>query len=687
MAKDLTLVSALKAIIRTHGSGINVQSFAQVRLGKSKNLTVSDALVLLREAHHPAYITSLNEAQKSSHPSLLLNAEQVLGILLPGQNKVSLPHQRKEIPLKDFLGLEKDISAALVVPPATPVQEDTLDWFWNPFRTMRGAHIELFITGLFINLFTLAIPLFTMSIYDRVLPTFATPTLWALTIGVCIVLMLDMIFRSFKATLLSQAHMRAGLPQDEQLLEHFLRQKNLPKGTGERLETFHLLSQARESLIMNIFPAIVDLPFIMLFVGIIYLLSPALALVPIGIVATTWLIQGFVVPKMNRLARENVKAQQNREALLHDLLAASISIRLTNSLGRSMVQWRNKAGSLLSSSQKSLFWQQIGQNIAMSMAQISSVIVLIVGVFEINAGTMSIGALIATSILSGRAIAPALHISDAFVRLQRVQAILAELKKVTEQPLESLLPSEQTPEQLTEASGALECRQLVCTYPSLPKSALEDVSFQIQAGERIGILGRNGAGKSTLAGALSGLIIPSSGQVLLDGIDIQRLPAPDLRQHVMFVQQSPYFPNIRIRDAIATDLVPDEERLQFSLRMSGLEQMMAQTGIGLETEIGENGQNLSGGQRQMLALAQAMYHQPKVLILDEPTSHFDHQLEHYVKERLFEWLEQSQSTFILITHRLGLLDLTNRLFVLNDGKLAADGPRDKILKQLQDKSE
>lgn len=676
-------LGAINQAMRIYGKSFNAFTLARSYFGTTKGLGKKELITLLHKANYHAYLA--NPKTDHSYPTLYWDDENIIAISVDGQDEVVLIEDKKKVLAKSTFLKNHKPKFAICIPPKEKTAKQKNGLFWGAFKGIKGLHVELLIIGLFINVFALGLPLYTLSVYDRVLPTFATSTLWALTIGIAIVLVLDFLFRVQKAKLLSYAQAYTATKQDENLLDKFLKQRQMPLSSGEQIEFFHLMQGAREAILTSILPAIADAPFILLFLAIIYALAPALMFVPITLIVVVLLIQIVLIPKINDLSQRSVEQVKKKESLLYEILFSNMSIRLTNATGRIRSMWRIHSKNVQHISERNRMWQQIGSISVTSLAQVSAVAVLVVGTFEVNTGALSIGSLIACSILSARAIAPALSVADALVKLQKVKMVIAETKKLEEYADESWTHNDLTPEHLTNVKGEMTCRDVLSVYPNNPKPVLENVNLTFKAGERVAILGRNGAGKSTLAKSLAGVLNPQSGQVLLDGVDIQRMPVSELREHVLLLAQSQRLMSGSVRDVVANSVVVDDDRLKEAIEMSGLDMMLSQTGIGLDADVGENGSNLSGGQRQMLSFAQALYRRSKVLIMDEPTSHFDHELEVKVRDHLKVWLDKYESTFVLVTHRLGLLTLVDRLIVMDNGQVVMDGPRDEVLKKLNGK--
>lgn len=681
MSHQTDLLKVLNSVARVYGEKLNFKTLSKSYLGKVDGLDFKEILVLFRQAGFNAFICKPNI--KSDYPVLYWKDAQLQGYSVSSDSDVTLMEDGTSISNSDFkLNYEPEL--VLCVPPRE-VNKNSENILFGAFKHLRGVQFELIVIGFFVNLFALGLPLFTLSVYDRVLPTFATSTLWALTVGIAIILLLDFMFKLQKARLLSFVQAYFSKYQDENLLDKLLKIKSGQKSVGLQMEYFHMLQGSRDVLLMNVMPALTDLPFVFLFMGIIYLISPLLALVPLVLILLIFIVQVLLIPRVTELSKNAMDVQDRKESFLYEVLFANTSIRLTNATGMIRSKWRMYAKNYNHVMQKSRFWQQVGSVMVSSLAQISAVAVLVIGTYEVNDGVVTIGSLIACSILSGRAISPALSVADAMVKYQKVKVVGREIKSLEKLPVESWVQDDNCPEKILNPRGEVIFKGLYVSYPNMPKPALDDVNIKINSGERVAIVGRNGAGKSTLSKAVAGLVSPVNGQVMFDGVDLSRIPVTDLRDHVYLLEQSHKILSGSMKDVIVNDLEVDEERLVEAVKSSGLDVVLQQTGIGLEADIGENGCNLSGGQRQMLLLAQALYARPKVLIMDEPTSSFDHELELKVRGFMQKSLDSYKPTFILVTHRMNLLTLVDRLIVMDNGSVVMDGPKKDVLNKLNGK--
>ncbi|PZP40650.1 MAG: hypothetical protein DI585_00025 [Pseudomonas fluorescens] len=538
--------------------------------------------------------------------------------------------------------------------------------------------------GVLLNAVGLAVPLFSMAIYDRVLPVGAIRTLWLLAVGVGLVLALDFVLRLVRARMLAALARRSHLTHDGPMLTLLLRQRGTGTRWGEQLEMMRLSHDVREQVIMHVLPTVADIPFVLLFLFTIAMVAPSLLPVPLVLLALTLIVQAGILPRLRIMAVRQANAQQRRAQVLLELLRSSVITRLTNRQHETLSRWNVEAAKVTEAEEQGHFWTSFGQSLTICVAQLSFVVMLIAGAELVMNGYLTVGALVASSLLCSRAITPALHLVDTAARIQNIRASMALLKKGLTWPLEPLTLADGTLETLPKCHGeVLLANVSVKAGPTDSHGILRGISLRLGAGERWAIVGGVGAGKSTLLHVLAAMVETSDGDVRLDGVGYSHMPVTEIRRHVSLVSQTPVFADVSLRETIAGMRPVNEARLHEALEISGFGGVMAQNGFGLEMCPGPNAERLSGGQRHMLAMAAAIYARPKVLLLDEPTSPFDPDAELAFCARLKPWLERTQTTLVLVTHRDALLSLVDYVAVLVQGRLIAGGDKHQVMKQLQ----
>jgi ATP-binding cassette subfamily C protein LapB len=369
---------------------------------------------------------------------------------------------------------------------------------------------------------------------------------------------------------------------------------------------------------------------------------------------------------------------------LFEIVRSAVAVRVHNRQQDSLNRWRVQAARLHAIEASGQLWQALGQHITVTVAQLSFIAVLVVGAEMVMNGGLTVGVLVASSMLCSRAMTPALHLVDTLVRIQKIRAGLKQLRSGLNRPLEVLSTSDATPDFLPTCQGSLLLQNVGVTLPERPgRPALHNLNLRIAPGERWAVVGSNGAGKSTLLAALAGFVDPTAGTLHLDGVDYTRMPVSEVRRHVVLVPQQPSLPDVSVREVIAGMAPVNEVLMSEALDVSGFGHVLKELGAGLELRTGPDGERLSGGQRQMLALAAAIYRVPRVLLLDEPTSAFDPDAERHVTERLAAWLKRRHTTLVLVTHRVGLLELVDNMVVLAQGQLIYGGSKKDVMKKLR----
>ncbi|MCP1367451.1 ATP-binding cassette domain-containing protein, partial [Halomonas sp. BBD48] len=427
---------------------------------------------------------------------------------------------------------------------------------------------------------------------------------------------------------------------------------------------------------------LVDLPFVILFGAIIAIISPPLV-IPIVVGIVFVLLYALAAQsKMHELSETTWRVGAQRNATLIESLANLETVKTLRSEGRIQGVWEKSTAFLSrTSAQMRLLGSSVG-SVAMWAQQTVAVAIIIVGVYLIIEGELTQGGLIAAYLLSSRAMAPVSQAAALMGQYHNASTALASLNEVMQKPEER--PEGRHFVSRPQVRGQLELRGVTLRYPNEEREALRDVSVKIRAGEKVAILGRVGSGKSTLNKLLQGLYQPTAGAVMVDGVDIRQFDPVDLRRHIGYVPQDIALFYGSLRDNIVaaggSDGVDDEALLR-AIQLSGLEEMVNSHPQGVELQVGERGELLSGGQRQAVAIARALVNDPQILLLDEPTSAMDHTSEEAFKRALSEYAVHR--TMVIVTHRTSLLSLVDRIVVVDGGKIVADGPKDQVVEALR----
>lgn len=555
-------------------------------------------------------------------------------------------------------------------------------WFWGVIKKNRRLYLDVLLAAVLVNLFAVAMPLFVMNVYDRVVPNQIMETLWVLAVGVLAVLLADFLLRNLRTWFVDRAAVRADTTLSARIMARVLgtRLEYKSRSSGSFAAVLQAFESVRGFIGSAVVVALVDLPFALLFIGIIALIAPELA-IPVIIGALVLISFGLIVQRrLQRIAQQSMQASAHRNATLVESLVGLEALKSFRAEGRVQRTWEQASGYLAKSSARSRQWSALVNHFATWAQHSVAVAVVVTGVYLLADGQLSQGGLIAAYLLSSRAMAPISQAAGLLAQYHQAATSLDILEGVMSRPQER--PADTRWVSRPDIAGNIEFKHVSFHYPGDEIPVLRDVSFKVAAGERVGILGRNGSGKSSLFRLLMGLYQPVSGSVLVDGVDLRQCDPAEWRRHVGFVPQDVTLFSGTVRDNV-TMAMPDaeDEQILAAARLSGLQQVVDTSPRGFDLPVGERGELLSGGQRQSVGLARALIRQPKILLLDEPTASMDHSSEEEVKRNLQSY--SSGKTLFVVTHRTSLLELVDRIIVIDAGVIVADGPKQDVIDALR----
>nr|WP_232482972.1 type I secretion system permease/ATPase [Halomonas alkaliphila] len=557
-------------------------------------------------------------------------------------------------------------------------------WFWGVIRENRRLYRDIVLGSVAINLFALAMPLFVLNVYDRVVPNQATETLWVLAIGIFIVLCFDLALRLMRSSFVDLAASRADVKLSSSIMAKTLglRLEERPVSTGSFTSTLQSFESVRAFIGSATILGIVDLPFVLLFAAIIALINPWLVLpVLVGIVFV--LLYALAAQgKLHELSQTTWEVGAQRNALLVESVSQLENVKALRAESRIQRHWE-KASAFLSRTGAQLKMVSSSVSSVAQWAQHSvAVCVIIIGVYQIIEGNLTQGGLIAAYMLSSRAMAPISQAAALLAQYHQSSTALESLNDVMAKSVERHEGKAYV--EKPSFTGSIRLEKVTLRYPHEEREALRDVSISIKAGEKVALLGRVGCGKSSLNKLVLGFYQPTSGAVLVDGVDIRQLDPLQLRRHIGYVPQDVSLFAGTLRDNIVAgggnDRVDDEALLR-AIEIAGLDSLVNSHPKGVDLEVGERGQALSGGQKQAVAIARAVVQDPPILLLDEPTSSMDNASEETFKANLTS--VAPGKTILVVTHRTSLLSLVDRIIVMDAGKVVADGPRDTVVEALR----
>ncbi|MEQ4532382.1 MAG: type I secretion system permease/ATPase [Mixta sp.] len=560
------------------------------------------------------------------------------------------------------------------------VQPYEQHWFWKNFRGMGRRIAEISLASVVSNVLALAGILFSMQIYDRVIPAQSEPTLWVLFVGVLIAAAIEYLIRLMRTQVSDLMGKRIDLKVSSMLFARAMNIRNeaRPKSTGSFISQLREIDQVRELLTSTTVGAAADLPFIILFLFIMGFIGGPLVIIPLLAIPLI-VIPGLLVQiPMARLAKEGMREGALRNAVLVETIEGVEDIKALQAEPYFQRQWEQTHEVSAAIGMKQRLWGARLTGWASSVQQLTYAGMLVFGTYLVLAGDITTGTLVASSLLSSRTIAPLMQLTMIFSRWQHAKSAMKGLDELLKKPLDQAEEGEMA--HCPTLTGHYDLRNVQYTYDEENvKNVLNIGQLQIKPGERIALLGKVGAGKSTLLKLLAGQAKASQGKVIVDGVDINRIDPIDLRRQLGWLSQDSrlFFGTLRQNLMLGNPHASEQEMLQ-ALRVSGALSLVQQDAASLDRIINEGGRGLSGGQRQMVLISRMILRQPQVVLLDEPTASMDEQLEEHVIRQMKNWL--TGRTLVLVTHRPALLKLVDRIVVMDNGRIVADGPRDEILR-------
>ncbi|ALG68523.1 type I secretion system permease/ATPase [Beggiatoa leptomitoformis] len=556
-------------------------------------------------------------------------------------------------------------------------------WFWGTLWQSWGLYTEVLLASLLINLFALASPLFVMNVYDRVVPNNALETLWVLAIGMLIVFVFDFLMRSLRGYFIDVAGKRADIVLSSRVFEQVLGSQRSahPTSVGAFANQLHEFESFRDFFTSATLTAVIDLPFALLFVVAIWgLLHPALALLPLFAIPLIILFSLLLQLPLRKVIQQTTQASAQKQAVLVETLSGLETLKTVRAEGNMQRRWELLMAQLAQGGLKVRYLSALSVNFSVFIQQLTSVIVVVYGVYLIADKEITTGTLIAATILTGRALAPMAQVVSLITRYHQSLQAFKSLDRLMRMPLERPLNHPFVHRPLLQ--GNIEFKQVAFSYPQQAQTVLQAVSFGIQAGERVGIIGRIGSGKSTIAKLLLSLYPPESGSILVDGVDSRQIDPEDLRRNMGYVAQDPTLFYGTVRDNIVLGApYADDAQVLRAATLAGVTDFVNRHPLGFDMRVGERGEGLSGGQRQAIVLARAFLLNPPILLLDEPSNAMDSSTEEALKARLSPYL--ADKTLILVTHRQSLLSLVERLIVVDNGQVMAVGEREQVIQALR----
>lgn len=700
------LLEHLSLLTRIHGTPVSAITLAS--LTPRDNAGDYDYKVLAEELKHQGFDNSLRQAPlKKIHnltlPAVILLRDEQAAVLkrIDTQSETAVIEMNgfgdQTVTLKEldeqYLGYVWHLKPKTEADTRSELPEYDLPkgWFWRVIFRFRKYYYQVIIATFVINFLALVSSLYVMNVYNRVIPNKTYETLWALSIGVVLAIIFEFIAKLIRGHLTDIAGKKADLIISSALFRRVLqlKMKDKPVSSGSYANNLRDFESVRDFMTSASLLAFVDLPFFFLFIFVMYMVAGPLAIVPTLVMPLVVIVGMFAQIPLARSINESMRESSQRQGLAVEAIEGVETLKANNAFSWAQKRWDNYTAKTAASNIKTKDYSMMVTSFSTAMQQLNTVGLVLWGTYLINhpvqENRISMGALIACVILSGRALAPIAQIAGLAVRFQQARMALRGVNGIAERPIE------RSPDRqyitLDHVRGNILMDKCQFAYAQDTRKALANVTVQIRAGEKIAILGRIGSGKSTLLKLLTGLYEQQEGMISLDGVDIRQIDPYFLRHNIALLGQSPrlFLGSLRENlDMARADGFFSDERLIHALQRFGLARIIQNHPMGLDMPIGEDGAGLSGGQKQIVALARLTLKDPSVVLLDEPTSGLDQNTEMQVLAALREWI--GNKTMIVVTHRPQLLDLVDRIIVMEQGQIVMDGPKAAVLAQLSGKA-
>lgn len=555
-------------------------------------------------------------------------------------------------------------------------------WFWSAIKENRGTYRSVILASLLINSFALAMPIFVMNVYDRVVPNEAFSSLFALATGIFLVLTIELVLKIMRVWFIDLAANRADVKISSNIMQRVLgmKMKDKPQASGSFVSNVQSFESIRGFIGSLSVVTMVDIPFVLLFLLVVSLINIYLA-IPVLIAAILVLLYSlFSQAKLKELSEHGMQAGAVRNANVYESLSSLETIKSFNAQHRVQNQWEKSTIFISRNAARMRLLASSITNTASWMQQLASISVIVIGVYLISEQMISQGALIAAYLLSARALSPVSQAAGLLSQYHHSSTAMESLENIMDRDTERYDDANTVSK--ARIDGHIEFKNVGFRYPDVDTEVLSHVNLSIKAGEKVAILGRNGSGKSTLARLILGLYQAERGHVLIDNVDINQLNPNLVRRHIAYVPQEPglLFGTLRDNILLASVTRDDNDLVKVTNEM-GLSSLVKEHPDGFNMQVGERGGNLSGGQRQSVALARALVNDPSVLLLDEPTGMLDHASEAKIKAHLKQ--VTADKTLLMVTHKMTMLELVDRVVVMDSGKIVADGPKAQVLEALK----
>ncbi|NOJ03160.1 type I secretion system permease/ATPase [Vibrio splendidus] len=555
-------------------------------------------------------------------------------------------------------------------------------WFWSTIWESKNIYRDVLIASILINIFAIAAPMFTRLVYDKVVPNLAFETLWVLASGIFVVFLFDLLLKLMRSYFIDVAGKKSDILISSKLFSKVLgiRMEAKPASVGAFAKNLQEFESIREFFTSATIGSLIDLPFALMFLALIWLMAGNLVFVPVVGVVILIIYALLIQGPLRRTIEEGSRLASQKYANLIESLAGLETVKLFSAQSQFQFRWEEAVAHMANWNIKSRRITDSIQNTAGFVQQSTNVGMIIFGVYLIAEGELTMGGLIAATMLSGRAIGPLVQLSLLSTRYNQAKSSMTLIEQVMSMPDEQEEGKRYIHRPIIQGHIALD--KVTFHYPDSPVASIRDLTLNIKPGEKVAIIGRIGSGKTTLERLVMGLYKPTEGHVRIDDTDMEQLHHVDVRRNIGCVPQDSnlFYGSVRDNITLGRPLVDDRDVMDAANR-AGVTAFTQQDPAGLERQVGEGGALLSGGQRQSIAIARAFLGRPPVLLMDEPTSAMDNRSEMHIKHQLNQLLPSE--TLILITHKTSMLDIVDRVIVMERGSIIADGPKAQVLSDLK----
>ncbi|WP_146443307.1 type I secretion system permease/ATPase [Vibrio kanaloae] len=555
-------------------------------------------------------------------------------------------------------------------------------WFWSTIWESKNIYRDVLIASILINIFAIAAPMFTRLVYDKVVPNLAFETLWVLASGIFVVFLFDLLLKLMRSYFIDVAGKKSDILISSKLFSKVLgiRMEAKPASVGAFAKNLQEFESIREFFTSATIGSLIDLPFALMFLALIWLMAGNLVFVPVTGVVILVIYALLTQGPLRRTIEEGSRLASQKYANLIESLAGLETVKLFSAQSQFQFRWEEAVAHMANWNIKSRRITDSIQNTAGFVQQSTNVGMIIFGVYLIAEGELTMGGLIAATMLSGRAIGPLVQLSLLSTRYNQAKSSMTLIEQVMSMPDEQEEGKRYIHRPIIQGHIALD--KVTFHYPDAPMASIRDLTLNITPGEKVAIIGRIGSGKTTLERLIMGLYKPTEGHVRIDDTDMEQLHHVDVRRNIGCVPQDSnlFYGSVRDNITLGRPLVDDRDVMDAANR-AGVTAFTQQDPAGLERQVGEGGGLLSGGQRQSVAIARAFLGRPPVLLMDEPTSAMDNRSEMHIKHQLSQLLPSE--TLILITHKTSMLDIVDRVIVMEKGSIIADGPKAQVLSDLK----